>query len=150
MYPFIEYQGRTMTKQEIGILGGYIRQLANALALRDWQFTISDKPCDEDAVASILATAGRKRAQIRLAWNFRDLDPEEQRHTIVHELLHCHFASVNDLICIDLSRVSFLSDHEHDGIFLPFKRLMEYGIDGVADGVSDLFPLIDWGVETEP
>lgn len=139
-----------MTTQEITILGDYVRRIANALALRDWRFTISDEPCDKDAFACILATAGRKRAGINFAWNFRNLDPEEQRHTVVHELLHCHFASVNDLISIDLGRVSFLSDHEHDGVFIPFKRLMEYGIDGVADGISDLFPLIDWGVETEP
>lgn len=125
----------------------YLRAIADDLALRDWTIVVKREPAETGANAQVRPIVGRKLAELRFAWDFRDDLPERQRHTVVHELLHLHFASAQHAIEFDLAKHHALNDHEHEIIWQSFLRQFEYGIDGIADGVAERFPLIAWPLE---
>ncbi|MCE5200832.1 MAG: hypothetical protein ABFD54_05755 [Armatimonadota bacterium] len=127
----------------------YIREVADKLGLRDWELILKDEsPQDEDALAEIVPVEGRKRASIYLNKNFRDLSLGEQRHTIVHELLHCHLKSATDIIRLDLWESRVLSQSVYDVLIGGYRRQIEYAVDAIADAVACHFPLIEWDTNT--
>lgn len=69
----------------------YLRAVADRMGLRDWRIDVSLTPAGEEYQAAIQCTGEKRVAVVRLAHDFRKLDPEEQRHALVHELVHVHF-----------------------------------------------------------
>lgn len=111
----------------------YLRRLADLLGLKDWHVRIADEAADACADASIEWTYGRKRARVWLGEHFLDDTPEGQRHTLAHELIHCHFGPAWDIAVEGLA----------DAAASPFRRLAEYAVDGLADAIAPLLPLPD-------
>jgi hypothetical protein len=112
---------------------GYVREVADRLRLRDWAVVVKDDgPEDGDAHASCHCVYGRKLALIRLSDGFLDDPPEGQRHSVVHELLHCH---LDDGYWFAYGRMPNGEAKE------AFERFVEKGIDGLADAIAPLMPL---------
>lgn len=110
----------------------YLRGLADALALKDWTLDIvSPDPTNTEADASISLVYGRKLATVKLSEDFLDVGPAGQRHTLVHELIHCHFDAAWG-IAVDALSADAAS---------AFRRMAEHAIDGLADGIAPLLPL---------
>ncbi len=108
----------------------YVRQLADILHLRDWRLDIDDgQPSDSEAVAACNPVAGRKVATIYLSELFLTSDPADQRHTLTHELLHCHLGPMTRMLDIREARTP------------EWTLAMEYGVDGLADAIAPLLPL---------
>lgn len=111
----------------------YVRHLADLLRLRDWTIEVSGDAAPADSVAMIHLTNGRRHAILDLSDAFlADPDPASQRHTIVHELVHCHFEPAHVI-------AKALGDGRYDDFLL----LYEYGTDAMADAVAPLLPLPD-------
>jgi len=100
------------------------------MALRDWSIRIGEgPPTDPDADAAIHLVPGRKVARIWLSEEtLSAASVEEQRHTLVHELIHCHFNLVDALVAGEEVRRIVL-------------MCLEYGIDGLADAIAPRMPL---------
>ena len=60
------------------------------LGLQEWTIDIADAPPDENRMASIEITYGRRLALLSLAPDWREWKTESLCHTIIHELLHIH------------------------------------------------------------
>jgi hypothetical protein len=80
-------------------LGSYIRHMADMMALRDWEFRISDDPPDPNQdddlpssskAAQVEVTYGRRVARLFFANDWSTWEPGELRQTVAHELIHCH------------------------------------------------------------
>jgi hypothetical protein len=107
----------------------YVRKIADILHLRDWSFEIYEElPSDSDAVASINPIYGRKRAVIRLSEGFLNDSKSDQRHTLAHELIHCHTGPMQRVI----------EAEEH--MTAAARIAMEYCVDGLADAIAPLLP----------
>ena len=116
--------------------------MADEMELRDWTIVLSDKPAPEDALGYVKVTYGRKLATIDLTPDFRDCDLEEQRHTVVHELVHCHLEPATNMVLNDLEEPL---GKQADQIFWEgFKRQNEYAVDALASAIAKHMPLIDW------
>jgi hypothetical protein len=112
----------------------YVRLLADLLHLKDWSFTVmTEGPEGESAIAAINCAEGRKYAHVRLSDNFLCSDPESQRQTLIHELLHCHLAAA-DHVAGKMIKENFDL----------FRLHCEYGVDGIADAIAPLLPLPTW------
>jgi hypothetical protein len=107
----------------------YLRQIADLLRLRDWRLVILEELPPADAIASCAPVEGRKYAVLRFGESFLADTPEEQRHTIAHELLHCHLGPMCRMI------------EAHEGMPPAARLAMEYCVDGLADAVAPLLPL---------
>lgn len=123
----------------------YARQLAVRLGLRDWRIEIGDvpPPNSDSSEASTWTAYGQRRAEIYLSDRFLGASPEDQRDTVVHELLHLHFAAMDGLVTDWLEAV-----HQKS-----YSRMFEYVIEAVAVAIASLFPLpsevLDRGDATE-
>jgi hypothetical protein len=107
----------------------YVRQLADILHLRDWRIDVSEEsPSSPDSLASCQPVQGRKYAVIRLSESFLTDHKAEQRHTLTHELLHCHLGPMHRLL-------------EAAEAMPPTALLaLEYCVDGLADAIAPLLP----------
>lgn len=138
-----------MTENDHLTLAGYIRVIADDFGLRDWRLYLDREPSDSGTNAQIRATPGQKVARIRVAWNFRDHDADDQRATIVHELLHCHLTPMQHILTYDMEAYSSITEDERAIMHTTFLRLMEYSVDGIADAIASKYPLIEWSNNTE-
>jgi hypothetical protein len=110
--------------------GGYCCFLRDKLCLRDWQLLLSEEqPSGENSIASIEPIYGRKFATLRMSEGFLNDTPSEQRHTLVHELLHCHLAPLQRLI------------EANNEMTQAYKMAIEYAVDGLADAIAPLLPV---------
>lgn len=128
-----------MKKKHLAKLSPYVRQIANELELRDWQFILDDEPIEPGAFGQIWPTRGRKIAWIGFCKDFHKLRPEQQRHTIVHELIHCHFANTLDFFNESLpglagKKVAKVAKRE-------CVLHVEFGVDAMADAIAQRLPL---------
>jgi hypothetical protein len=119
----------------------YVRHLADRLGLKDWQvFVLDELPATDSAYARIEIPHGRKYANVTLSNNMLKGTEEEQRHAIVHELLHCHFAFG------DRAARTMLSERDY-GIY---EDGFELGVDGVAVAIAPLLPLPSEVLDAHP
>lgn len=132
-----------MKKRDRRVLADYIRTTADEMGLRDWEIRLEDDPASEGCCASVRATYGRKLAKVYVEKDFKTAQtPEEQRDTIVHELIHLHFESMSNMVRCDLERIiGQPTDHV---FFNGFERQFEYGVDAMAGALAKHLPLIEW------
>ncbi len=129
-----------MTEDQWQSLERYVRQVADGLRLRDWTVNVErDAPENPDAGGSVRIIYGRKLAYIRVCSDFASYTPQEQRHTVIHELIHIHLEPACNIVLNDVRE--YLGRAADDLLWSGFKRSMEYGVDGLADAVAPLLPL---------
>jgi hypothetical protein len=106
-----------------------VRQLADIMHLKDWRIEVyEDAPGGADAIASCAPVGGRKLAVIRLGESFLTDSSIDQRHTLIHELLHCHLGPMQRML--------------EAGEPIPAAAMLaiEYAVDGLADVIAPLVP----------
>jgi hypothetical protein len=128
-------------KRDRKALAKYVRWVANEMELRDWELTV-EFATDPDYLGHCVCSKSQHHASISVADNFRDHSAEEQRETIVHELLHIHLEVPWRMVQTDLAeplgKVSYY-------IFCDsYRRALEYAIDGMSKALAKHLPLIDW------
>lgn len=109
----------------------YLRNLADRMGLRDWKISIHEDPPDASNVAECDARFGRKIAWIYLSETFLRSEPDRQRQTLVHELLHAHTAHLNHLMQGELTEPGCRA----------FSLSLEYVVDGIAEEWAKTLPL---------
>ncbi len=131
-----------MNKKRTAEIQAYVDQLRPILRLADWEVSVDGSvPDDDDTQAHISVTYGRKNAVIGLAVDFDERSRDGQRHTLVHELLHCH---------LDRIRIGFINHHRRfDDIGWDTARQsaideIEWATDALADAMAPLCPLPPW------
>ena len=121
---------------------GFVRPLGDKLGLRDWSFDVrrSDEEQSRHPGEQVIATChpyyGRKVAEITLHPLFFELAPDRQRHALIHEMVHCHLAAVQNQVEEDLKE--HFSDSAYSVFFDSFRRNLEYAIDGIAETFAEL------------
>lgn len=69
----------------------YLRTLADALLLRDWEIQLKrDTPTSDDCYAAVWVMDTENQAVIRLSEDYWHGSAEDRREWLVHELIHCH------------------------------------------------------------
>jgi hypothetical protein len=129
----------------------YLRMLAVHMKLGEWTFDVSSDPAQDialtpgmnpettQAIADVQATPGRKHALIRLCDDFEKREPEERRYVLVHELVHIHLATVQEMSENDLD--DMLGAPAASVWFRSFRRSLEYAVDGIATAMAEKLPL---------
>ena len=75
----------------------YVARLAGLMGLEGWTFEVQSEFCDKDNMAEIDAVYGQRFAKVYLSQDWHTFSPELLRDTLVHELLHAHFAPISEL-----------------------------------------------------
>lgn len=115
-------------------IGSYIRTLADKIGLSEWTFELSHEPLgtdeDTDTYAHIVCTEAQCRAVITLGRGFLDEPLRQKRHTLIHELLHCHHAHATDVMRLTLPKL--LGQPTYDALWEPFRQQFELMTDNLA------------------
>lgn len=86
-----------MSRKRMDEIGAWLRETADKVGLRDWYFELKHVPLAEsdDCGATIVCLPGRKVAYVRLRHDFPTWKREDQRATLLHELLHVHLDPIS-------------------------------------------------------
>ncbi len=124
-------------------LAQYLKDLSLLMKLTDWDIRVDwSKKADNENLAEIIATYGQKRAILRLGKAFLKDTAGDQRHTLVHELVHCHISNIMDLVWATHDQV--LTNKQSKMLEPSFELSMETTVDGIADAVAPMMPLPPW------
>lgn len=124
-------------------MANYLRDLADRLELRDWTVRFLHEPCDDGALAECCVTYGRKWVDVQVCRQFLDMPAGEQRHTLVHELVHCHFDAVEGVMR-DARRADAVPKRAARLIGEAQRRAIEHGVDAVAEALAAHMPMPPW------
>lgn len=127
-----------MTRAQKNALERYISEVQQIMNLGQWKIELSDVPSEEDALAEIEVSENLWQAKIRVAHGFFKEKQDEQRDTIVHELIHVHTAGIErardrmEKTLGDLAWPIFQASMENE---------VERAVDALAKVVSQSVPL---------
>lgn len=121
----------------------YTRQIAVSMGLGGWVIEESETPASEGCYAEIEPTYGQRHAKLSLCATWEELDPIEQRDTIVHELIHVHLASLTQL-AYDI--VDGLEPAATKASQAALNLAEEYIVDAMANAWAPFMPLPGGGV----
>jgi hypothetical protein len=113
----------------------YISRLMTAMGLPSYRIKIMDEPADEEAIAEIRCVEGRYVAEVYLCKDWMKRDPDEQRDTITHEVLHIWHRQLSDWLYSELQ--DLMHDHEFSRIERQFKSHAELMVDNIAMILAD-------------
>lgn len=132
-----------MTKNDLRALRIYVEARAKDLGLAySWSIEVIGEPCSEDANADVHVSVTRNRATIRVTHEFRNLDPDEQRETIIHELVHIALREAEQFVPNVVGPM--LGSEARVGITIAFDTSFERCVDWVARTLAPFHPLIKW------
>lgn len=117
----------------------YVRHLQALLHLHQWDITLSTKTARKGYYATMTYnTSGSLVATLTLGRGFAKRSPEEQRQTILHELLHLYDYGI-DATMDDLKR--YILDVSYAPISERFRFEVECRTDALARVLAPRFPL---------
>ncbi len=130
-----------MTKDKLDQLSEYVGFLMRHMRLQHWTVKVESQHSDDGLGASIQCVYGRLMAYLRVADDFWECPIEEQRETLVHELIHLHFDAM-DRVARNLEGVLSKEGFEiHSRVHM---ASMETGVDAMATVLAQHIPLPLW------
>lgn len=131
-----------LSKRDRKELGRYLRWVANEMELRDWTVALAHEPCSADAEGHASCVDGQRHITVSVNEHFRDSPPEDQRETIVHELIHAHHSGCWRMVQTDLAEA--LGKPVYYVFCDSYRRAMELNIDALSKTIAKHMPPIDW------
>lgn len=129
--------GTLAVDQLQGWVAPYVRFIADHMALKDWRIAIEIDPDLRDSLATVEPVPNRQYAILRVGEDFLGAPGEDQRHGIVHELVHLHMEgcrrTVASLVGAVTGPMLDLLQRNHDD-------QIEGAVDRLADSISKGLP----------
>ncbi len=98
--------------------GGYLRTLADALLLRDWEIELVRQWADDGSYAQALAFHQENHLEVRITEGIAGHAASDVREWFVHELLHAHMGRLDRIAAhfVDIRNDdgAHLFEKEHD------------------------------------
>jgi hypothetical protein len=112
------------------------------MGLRDWAVFVEHDPSKSDTWAQVQIPDGRREVHILFCADFEQLEPDDQRHAIVHELVHPHLARI-------WSTVEDGAQESLGGVALRMflqtvRRDLEHSVDALAAIIASHMPEPPW------
>lgn len=122
------------SQEFLDAVGEWVTHVATWLEIRDWEIVLQDAPPDnETAAAECLCEYGKKRAELRLCWDFFEFKPERQEHYLLHEI--CHIVNDPSLKVVDHSALPEL-------LGMPTWRVFQENYRQAMEVVNDTWTVI--------
>lgn len=123
-------------------LEAYVRDCADLFGLPHWEITLDDESADDGNIAQIQLLRVAFRAYLRVAADFAERGVDEIRETIVHELVHLHFANALYVVEDDFKKNPAIAKATAEAITEAYVRQHEIAVDSIARAIACDFPLI--------
>jgi hypothetical protein len=112
------------------------------MGLRDWSVFVEHEPTSSQEWATVRIPDGRREVHVLFCEGFDQLEPDDQRHAIVHELVHPHLSRV-------WSTVEDGAAEAFGGMALRMflstvRRDIEHSVDALAAVIASHMPEPPW------
>ena len=134
-----------MTKPTTKQINSYIRKLADQLGLKDWTILLGEdepQPENENTRADYTPTPTRKFSYVRFRSDMCEWPASEQRHAVIHELIHLHMVGMSEILREDLC--DHLGQHLYNLAWNGYNRQRELAVDAIAASIAQWLPLPPW------
>lgn len=116
----------------------YVRLVADALGLRDHEVEVQSRHAAPGRIAEVDLSAFRQTVRLRVCEGFRELPSDDQRHAIVHELVHAHVKALCDTV--EQGVPSWMPERTWE----MFRGIFERDVEVLVDTIAVLLcPLIE-------
>lgn len=116
----------------------YVRWMANELGLRDWTVNIMHRPSGSHSFAEMENILGRKMINFYVCEHWEGLSLEEQRSSVVHELVHAHINLIRDRLgAYERALGQMIYSPLHESL----TEAIEYAVDGISESIAKHYPL---------
>lgn len=130
------------TPERLRKLADYVAQVRDALGLAQWAVKLQeDPPSEDDALAKIEPIEGRDTARLWVSSGYWDEEPEEQRATITHELLHLFHREVTEPFTASEALADLIGKPADRLLVDSLKRASELMVDRLTRIVAPHMPL---------
>lgn len=130
-----------MNDAQHAALLSYVGEARNALYLQAYEVNLRrDEPSDRTALASVEPVDGRLVANLYIAPGFWSQTPEEQRQTVVHELVHVIQREMTDVIRLG-AWIRHVGQGTYDATWEAFRDQVEKQCDRLATIIAPLVPV---------
>jgi hypothetical protein len=124
-------------------VAAYLRQVADQLGLRDWSISVEpDHPNEADHAAAMWSDYGSRRMKVWCRADLIDLKPDEQRATLIHELVHAHLEGLDWYL--EKTLPDLLGRPAWAGVKQAIQQHSEHAVEAIAVSIAPHFPLIEW------
>lgn len=132
---------RVLTEPQRAYVEQWLRTTADLMGLRDWMVRASAYIAHDDAIASSFVRDRADETEVGVGRDFATNSSDEQRATLVHELLHPHFYRVTRL-AFELIE-SELGKRTEAVIEAAVRSVEELTIERLARAIAPLFPTVE-------
>jgi hypothetical protein len=109
------------------------------LGLNTQIIRLMDAPCPKGDEALILPHYDKPFADLYLAWDWEQHTPQDQRRTLIHEMLHCWQVPMRNLVaCEGRKYLSGVAGRMFGDIY---NREEERYCEGLSYAICEFFPL---------
>lgn len=122
--------------EEVLTLSEWFERAKNTLGLGEWVVNVEWTDLPEDVYARVHAAYARREATIKLGEEYLKATPESQRETLVHELLHLHFAPLDEYVADSIK--TSMGPQAYVLFEAAFDLFEERAIDAIAVAVSNM------------
>jgi len=116
----------------------YCRQLATLFGLAHWRIDFDPGDPGDDCLAAMRVISGQQRAALQIGRTYHSLSPEDQRSTMLHELLHIWLWQVTEVVegvaALLGTHAAHVVSHNHD-------LAVERATDAISIAIAEHFPL---------
>lgn len=136
---------RVLSEPQRLYVEGWLRAAGDLLGLRDWRITATAFVAQNGAHASTFIRDRSDAIEVAVSREFPSRRPDEQRETLIHELLHPHFHRVTQL-------ASELIEHElgkrtEAVIDAAVAFQEELAIERLAKAIAPFYPAVELPTE---
>ena len=118
----------------------YLWELRDALDLRHWDVFLAAEAADEDCNASVHPVEGRWVAAVRLGPDFWNLDDQQKRSVLTHELLHLAHRNAADVVRSSLHASGYLPHRAYLLLWEQLRLELELMVDHLTTVIAPTMP----------
>jgi hypothetical protein len=136
----VDRKGEGLTDKQRKSLLRYLGGITAYLGLTEWEVRLADEPCEDPShAATVQCVPGRKIATIQLAADWFTQSPAQQRHVLIHELIHIHtdqeFQYIEDSLPEMIGSMAYFPWEK------AYRNLHEHATDALAKALAEHFPV---------
>ena len=122
-------------------LVSYLELLVKSMRLSDWSIIVELSDKDKNVFATIESQPDQRRAILTITSNFLQLDADDQKQTLVHELIHCHLFALH--YQAEEAFKIYSTSKAQEVFALMLESEIEKATDALADAIAPLLPFFE-------
>jgi hypothetical protein len=138
--PWDDGRARLLDEKQQAYLQGWVEESAPLLGLPGWRFVISPLRSDSDTRAESFIREAADESFITVSKEWLGQDPDEQRVSLTHEMLHAHFHPVTRMV--EILMEAELGKRAEAIFERAVFEVEERCIDRLARGIADTLPMV--------